>query len=175
MLNTKGKTALIGSVGDDKWGKIYHNLLEKEGIVPIFDIIMNDNTGMCCVFCNKNDRAHITDLGASTKISIEFVESKIGYLKDIEFIYSNLFILKHRKDIVFMLADLAHKERKIFGFNLPSFYFLETYLEEINYLWEYSDVVFANEDEAKLFGILNNINVNIDNFRRIIFAFCAKN
>jgi sugar/nucleoside kinase (ribokinase family) len=168
MLKKKNEMALIGSVGDDAWGKLYTDLLEAAGIVSIFEKFSSDNTGMCSVFCNKKDRAHITDLGASTQINIEFVESKLEMLKDVELIYTELFILKHRKNIVYLLAELAQKDRKIFGFNLPSFYFIETYLKEINELWEFADVVFANEAEAMFYGSLNNIYVIINNCRRKI-------
>jgi sugar/nucleoside kinase (ribokinase family) len=159
MLKKKNEMALIGSVGNDAWGKLYAELLEGAGIIPIFENFETDNTGMCSVFCNKKDRAHITDLGASTQVSIQFVHSRLHLLKEVELIYTELFILKHRKNIVYLLAELAQKERIIFGFNLPSFYFIETYLKEINELWEYADVVFANEAEAMFYGSLNNIYV----------------
>jgi sugar/nucleoside kinase (ribokinase family) len=168
MLKRKNEMALIGSVGDDAWGKLYEELLQGAGIVPIFEKFSTDNTGMCSVFCNKKDRAHITDLGASTQVNLEFVELNLDWLKEVELIYTELFILKHRKNIVYLLGELAHKDRKIFGFNLPSFYFIETYLKEINDLWEYADVVFANEAEAMFYGSLNNIYVIVNKFRRII-------
>lgn len=150
---------MIGSVGNDFYGELYSELLDKEGILPIFEKYEGTNTGICCVICNDRDRGHITDLGASTMISYDFAMSYINLLKEVELIYTELFILKHRKEIVFLLAKLAHKERKIFGFNLPSFYFIETYFNEIKELFEYADIVFANEAEAIFFGSLFDIYV----------------
>jgi hypothetical protein len=101
-------------------------------------------------------------------ISYDFVMSYMNLLKEVELIYTELFILKHRKEIVFLLAKLAHKERKIFGFNLPSFFFIENYFNDIKELFEYADIVFANEAEAIFFGSLFNIYVKYNNFRKRI-------
>ena len=61
----------LGSVGKDQWGSDYEALCKEEGIETLFEKIEGDNTGICLVICNQRDRAHITDLGASTKISEE--------------------------------------------------------------------------------------------------------
>jgi adenosine kinase len=75
-------------------------------------------------------------------------------LKTVELIYTELFILKHRKNIVYLLAESTNTDNKTFGFNLPSFYFIETFLEDIKNLFEYADIVFANFAEAIFFGKL---------------------
>lgn len=154
------KTGLLGSVGDDFYGELYASLLTKESIVPLFEKVDKLNTGVCVVFCHNRDRGHITDLGASVMVSKEFVQRIWEELRDVELIYTELFILKHRKEIVYLLAEHALNDKRIFGFNLPSHYFIETYFEDIKTLWEYSDVAFANAAEAILFGHLLGIQVN---------------
>lgn len=100
--------SLLGSVGDDRYGDIYKKLLAQENINALFETIPNNNTGVCGVFCHNKDRGHITDLGASTQISQEFVGKIWEQLKSVELVYTELFILKHRKSIVYMLADLCN-------------------------------------------------------------------
>jgi len=56
-----------------------------------------------------------------------------------------------------MLAELALDNSKTFGFNLPSFYFIETFFVDIVNLVSYADFFFANVAEAKFFGKLLNI------------------
>lgn len=68
-------TALIGSVGIDTYGKLYKELVIKEKILPLFEEMDHDNTGICCVYCHEKDRGHITDLGASISISESFVNN----------------------------------------------------------------------------------------------------
>lgn len=147
-------TGLLGSIGDDFYGDLYAELLQKEKIEPIFEKYDHVNTGICCVFCHDRDRGHITDLGASTLISAEFVQRIWEQLKNVQLIYTELFILKHRKNIVYLLAENALSDHKLFGFNLPSSFFIENYFHDILNLIEYADILFANAAEAVFFASL---------------------
>lgn len=160
MLGNPNSTALLGSVGNDSWGYLYEDLLSKENVIPIFEKYDCTNTGVCSVFCHNRDRGHITDLGASTLISMDYVNRNWDLFKNVELIYTELFILKHRKDIVYKLADFAECKNKKFGFNLPSFYFIETFLEDIFNLIKSADIVFSNLEEAKFFGHKAQFEVN---------------
>jgi sugar/nucleoside kinase (ribokinase family) len=83
----------LGSVGEDAFGETYQTMLEMEGIIPFFETIPGDTTGICLVISHKRDRAHITELGASTKISNEyFKRSFIGS-----------YCIKRKRSIVFFL------------------------------------------------------------------------
>ena len=50
-------------------------------------------------------------------------------------------------------------DHKIYGFNLPSFYFLETFQNDIQELISYADILFANIDEAKFFCLKMGIDI----------------
>jgi adenosine kinase len=158
MLLDKGNVGVLGSVGNDNYGDLYEKLLKEESILPLFERFNEVNTGVCAVYCHNKDRGHVTDLGASTLVSQEFVQKIWDSFKNTELIYTELFILKHRKNIVYMLAELGTCDRKIFGFNLPSFYFIETFLEDIKALFEHADIVFTNAAEAIFFGTHLMIN-----------------
>ena len=158
--NKEDKTGLLGSVGEDFYGELYASLLKKEDIVPIFEKFEEINTGVCCVFCHNRDRGHITDLGASTLISKEFLQRIWDELSNVTLTYTELFILKHRKDLVYLLAEHALPDHRLFGFNLPSHYFIENYIEDIKTLWEYADIAFANVAEAIYFGKLLGMEVS---------------
>lgn len=97
----------LGSVGADMYGDIYMDMLQKEKIEPIFETIENATTGICLVMVNNRDRAHITDLGASTIISKEFVDRMWKRFANVKLIYTELFIIKHQKEITYMLAKLG--------------------------------------------------------------------
>lgn len=149
--NDKEKVGFLGSVGDDKEGETYQTLLEKENIVPIFETIPNKLTGICLVACNNRDRAHITDLGASTSISQDFVERKWSEFKDVSLIYTELFIIQDKKEVALQLAELGSQDDKKYGFNLPATFFLEKFTSDIKDLVSYADIIFSNEVEAKFF------------------------
>jgi adenosine kinase len=135
-------------------------LLLRENIIPIFETIENQTTGLCVVICYNRDRAHITDLGASNLISDEFVERNWTKFKNVKLIYTELFILKTKRDICFKLADFGLRDETFYGFNLPSEFFLKNYTKDISKLCEYADIIFANEFEASLFCEILKINSN---------------
>lgn len=145
---------MIGAVGKDKYGELYSDLLKKENIVPLFERFDSINTGVCAVYCNNRDRGHVTDLGASVLISEKMLEETNEVLQNADLIFTELFILKHKKEFVHKLAVIGSSSKKVFGFNLPSFYFIETFLEEIKILLNYADIVFTNSAEAKFLAKL---------------------
>ena len=156
----RGSVGVIGSVGDDCYGQTYYDLLDQETIQPIFEKYQDNNTAICGVFCHGKDRGHVTDLGASTMISDEFVESNWERIKGAQLVFTELFIIKHKKETVYKLAELGSQDEKIFGFNLPSYYFIETYLEDIKNLIEYADIIFVNAEESIFFAKMMVLETN---------------
>ena len=87
-------------------------------------------------------------MGASISISDEFVERNLNKFKNFKLIYTELFILKTKRDICFKLVDLGLRDETVYGFNLPSDFFLKNYTKDKSKLCEYVDITFANEFEA---------------------------
>ena len=174
----KDKTDIIGflgSVGNQNiYGQIYQNLLLRENIIPIFETIENQTTGLCIVICYNRDRAHITDLGASISISDEFVKRNWNKFKNVKLIYTELFIIKTKRDICFKLADLGLRDETFYGFNLPSEFFLKNFSKDISKLCEYADIIFANEFEAELFCETLKINTKnkINTIKDLAYQLC---
>jgi adenosine kinase len=186
MLGYQGNCAVLGSVGNDYYGDLYFSVLEKENILPLWERFDNVNTGVTCVFCSEMERGHLTDLGASTLISIEYVKRHYNLLKETEMIYVDLFIFKHRREIVYLLADLGTVcDERLFGFNLPSLFFIEAYFDDIKDLLQYADFIFCNYDESiylgKLLGldivifVLIKDNINIGNLCKQLAKFKKRN
>ena len=151
----------LGSIGDDDYyGNVYQDLLLTENIIPIFEPIKDQTTGLCMVLCCNRDRAHITDLGASSHISKEFFERSWNKFKHVKLIYTELFIIKSQKDLCFKLAELGSKDDVIYGFNLPASFFLENFKQDILKLCEYADIIFANASEALHFCEILNFKTN---------------
>ena len=138
----------LGSVGKDKWGSKFEDTCEEEGIMTFFEKIEGNNTGICLVICNQKDRAHITDLGASTSISREFIDRNMKKFKDVTLIFTELYILRHQKSFTFELAKFGYSDHRRYGFNLPCTFFIDNYLDDIIDLVGYADIVFSNEHEA---------------------------
>ncbi len=158
MLNADPlSVACLGSVGNDGDGEMYKELLEVENIVPIFEKIPEKETGKCAVICLKRERTHLTDLGASTSISEDFINKNWERISDVNLIFTELYILSSKKNIVMKLAEHCLTENKLFGFNLPASFFLNKFSEDILQVISYGDVIFSNKEEAKFFvsSVLN--------------------
>ena len=98
---SKDKTDVVGFLGSigktDSYGNIYQDLLKKENIIPVFETIDKETTGLCLVMCCDRDRSHITDIGASFSISEDWVERNWDKFQEVKLIYTELFILKAKK------------------------------------------------------------------------------
>ena len=142
----------LGSVGGgDDYGEKYKNLLKSEGINSIFETIPDQNTGVCVAICHNQDRALITDLGASISITDEFIEKNWDKFKDVKLIYTELFILRHKREFCFKLATFGSRDETIYGFNLPAEFFLKNYIKDIYKICAFADIIFANQSEASLY------------------------
>ena len=157
---SKDKTDVVGFLGSigktDSYGNIYQDLLKKENIIPVFETIDKETTGLCLVMCCDRDRSHITDIGASFSISEDWVERNWDKFQEVKLIYTELFILKAKKNICFKIAELGLRDETYYGFNLPPDFILKNYINDIKQIYEYADIVFANEFEAlELCKLLN--------------------
>lgn len=140
----------IGAVGNDDMAIKFKNLVERENISCFFEEIDNEETACCATICKDRERCHLTDLGASTKISEHYFNELLeNQLKNIEMVYTELYILSHKKDLLIALGEKCLSEGKIFGFNLPSIGFINHFSKDICEMIEYADIVFANKEEAK--------------------------
>lgn len=147
----EGAVACVGSIGDDMEGEKYKSLLSEENIISIFETFKGNPTGKCAVVCNDRNRCHLTDLGASTLISDDFVEKNWELIKDVKLIYTELYILSSRASIVFKMAEHCLCDKKVFGFNLPAEFFLDKFSDIILETISYGDVIFSNKEEARFF------------------------
>lgn len=170
-----GSFACLGSVGEDYHGELYRELLNQEYIQPIFENIPTGETGKCAVVCYKRERTHLTDLGASTSITEEFVNKNWDEISKAKLVFTELYILSSRKPIVLKLAEMCLDKNKLFGFNFPATFFLNKFSEDILEMISYGDVIFANKEEAKFFvtEVLNQ-NYNDDSELAIILSMIPK-
>lgn len=151
MLKEDGAVGGIGSIGNDNNGRIFKEQLEGENIQHFFQEFENNSTGTSLVMCYKKERAHLTDLGASVYITEDYINSIWDSLSDVRLIFTELYILSSKRDILLKLAGLCLDTNKIFSFNFPSSFFLSKFHSEILEMITYGDVIFANKLEAKFF------------------------
>ena len=151
IVNTtkdKGTVACVGAIGNDSFGEEFVSGLLSENIQPFLEVIADGVTAKCATIVEGRERCHITDLGASTKISNDYIRKNWNALKDLTLVYTELYILSHQRQALLDFAELCLHEEKLFGFNFPSIGFLNAFSNEIKEMIEYGDIVFANKEEA---------------------------
>ena len=75
-------------------------------------------------------------------------------------VFTELYILKHKRGMIYELAKMMlNNDEKMFGFNFPSTYFIETFKNDINDLIGYAEIIFTNLTEAQFFAKINNYSV----------------
>jgi adenosine kinase len=95
--------------------------------------------------------------------------------KDVKLIYTELFILKTKKEICYKVAELGLRDETIYGFNLPSEFFLRNYTTDIAKLCEYADIIFANHSEAIAFCKFLNLKIESNESVADIAELLCKN
>lgn len=180
MINNteeKGKVACLGAIGKDRLGEEYVAGLIKENIQPFLEVIETGVTAKCATIIEGRERCHITDLGASTKMSFEYVEEYWEKFKDLKLVYTELYILSHQRIVLKDFANLCLDEKKLFGFNFPSIGFLNAFDNEIKEMIEYGDIIFANKEEANHFvsKVLNVSCADVSELAEILAKLPKKN
>jgi sugar/nucleoside kinase (ribokinase family) len=145
-----GATAtFIGKVGNDELGRSYHDGLAKIGAKPILFNSTNATGVAMALVTPDSERTFGTYLGAAIELSPDDLSAELFNGYDIAYIEGYL-VQNH--DLVRKAASLAKSAGLTIALDLASYNVVESnldFLKEI--LKEYVDIIFANEEESKVF------------------------
>lgn len=150
MAQLGGNVAFIGKVGPDTTGEFFVQALTNLNIKPII-FHGKSKSGKCVSLISPDgERTMLTHLGAAEELSSDDISSSI--LKGYDCLYVEGYLVQDH-----LLIESAMKCAKEAGLkiaiDLASFNVVEENLEFLRRLTkEYVDIVFANEDEAKVFS-----------------------
>ncbi|TBU08944.1 adenosine kinase [Hamiltosporidium magnivora] len=148
FLSKKGNIPLyfIGSVGNDKYLKILENELDILNIKYSFEIFDNNRTAKCFVLLNGRQRSLVTDLGASTCLSLKYVDTCLCNLPKNVFFYMSGFMIAAHLELSFHILDILKKNQLILNlssytlFSGSEYFFIKKY-------FDISNVVVGNFEE----------------------------
>ncbi len=151
-----GATAgYIGKVGDDDLGRLFRKECDRFGVIPHL-ITADQDTGVAITFISPNaERTFATYLGAAATMQPEEVE---------EAVFDNYDLIHIEGYLVFnhdLILDVCRKA-KIHGLqvsmDMASYNLIACNLEFVQMLLrDYVDIIFANEEEAKAFTGVENV------------------
>lgn len=150
MARLGSEVGFIGKVGRDTTGDFFEQALNNLGITP--RIFRGEHRSGKCVSLISPDgeRTMLTHLGAAAEMHANDIT------KDIMEGYDCLYIegyLVQEHSLIEQAARIAKESKMTIAIDLASFNVVEENLDFLrNLVTNYVDIVFANEDEAKVFS-----------------------
>ncbi len=140
-------TAFIGKIGKDHIGEIFKNDILKSKILPIL-IESTTPSGEAIAFVTPDaERTFATFLGAAVELSEDDIDEK--YFEGYHIFHIEGYLL-YNHPLMLKAVKIAKKKGLEVSIDLASFNVVEDNLEFlVDFIKEYVDIVFANEEEAK--------------------------
>jgi len=165
------KTAFVGQVGSDIFGKYFKEILKKENVEDLTIVDISSETGVCISLIEENERSFIVKRGANDTWNTDMLNI-IDRICQYKVIYTTAYSLVNRRNKKMLEAILSSAKGKDceIWFNLASHNIVKQYKEEItNFINNFADNLVMNADEAKILtgnsvnpmGILNKHVKNI--------------
>lgn len=145
-----GATAgYIGKVGNDEMGRLFRQECERFGVIPHL-IESDEDTGVAITFISPNaERTFATYLGAAATMQPKQVDENIFDNYDLIHIEGYL-IFNH--DLILDVCQKAKAHGLQISMDMASYNLIESNLDFVKMLLrDYVDIIFANEEEAKAF------------------------
>ncbi len=142
-------TGFIGKVGDDKTGEFFNQALVNLGIEPILFKGVNRSGRCVSLISPDGERTMATYLGAALELVAEEILPTVfdGY----DCLYVEGYLVQNHSLIESVMRNAKKCGLKV-AIDLASFNVVEENLEFLRGLvTEYVDILFANEDEARVF------------------------
>jgi len=155
MLNHQGieeKVTYFGSISDDEYGKILEKALADVKIKGMFYKESGIQTGTCGVVVHQKERALCANLSAACKYATSHLEANMAELQAAKLIYTSSFFITSNNEALQKVGKYAADNNVPLVFNLSATFLIQFSLNEVLAGLENADYVFANEDEADLWG-----------------------
>jgi len=153
LLGTKN-TAYIGCIGKDETGAILKKVTEAAGVQTHYLVDEKSPTGRCAVLLSHKHRSLVTSLGAANDYKLaHFHTPEIqAVVERAKIFYSTGYFITVSTDTLIELGKHAAAHNKPFLYNLSAPFVIQFFSEQLSRVLEYVDIVFSNDDEAKVLG-----------------------
>jgi len=142
-------TAFIGKTGGDHLGKVFRDDMIKSGIDPQL-IVSETDTGTAVAFITPDsERTFAVFLGAALELSAHDLNQ--GQFKGYDLLHVEGYLVQNH-ELIETAVSMAKSAGLKISLDLASFNVVADNLEFLRQIViKYVDIIFANEDEAKVF------------------------
>lgn len=146
-----------GCVADDKYGALLKESAEKEGVVMNLEYTTKAPTGSCAVCVTGKERSLVANLAAANCLTAAHLQTAEVQkaLRESKLFYLTGFTLTIDVEYVLTVAKAAHAVGGKFMLNLSAPFIIQFFGEQLNKVLPYVDILFSNDDEAKVFAEVN--------------------
>ena len=152
ITNLGGKTAFFGKIGDDEYGTIYESQTIETGVESKLSRHKNELTGHAITFITPDgERTFAVHLGAARFIQINDLSKEIITRAKILHI-EGYQLSNDQRPVVLYAVQIAKENNVKISIDLSDASLIKRNYDLFkNFVKEYVDIVFANEDEAEAF------------------------
>jgi hypothetical protein len=158
-----GKAAYKTKLGNDELGKFYASEFEEMGILldaPTSDLAP---TGTCCVLITEDsERTLLTNLGATSLFGKQHIKEET--IKRSHWIYLEGYKLTDEsgRDALYHAISIAKANDTKISFTFSDKFIIDVFGEGLQEVFNASDLIFCNEQEAKAFTKKDSVQEAID-------------
>lgn len=143
------KTGFIGKVGQDDFGKLFHDDMTNNGIEPLLLKSETPSGKAMALISPDSERTFATYLGAAVELSADDLSSDV--YKGYDYFHIEGYLVQNH-ELIETALKLAKENGLKVSLDLASYNVVEDNLEFLQMIVkDYVDIVFANEEEAKAF------------------------
>ena len=145
-----GKSAFIGMVADDQFGKIFAHDLQAIGVDFTTPPLSGANPTARCLVCVTPDgeRTMSTYLGACTALGEDNIDEDLVRASQIIYLEGYLFDPEEAKAAFYKAAQLAKAGGRQVALSLSDSFCIERHRDDFKrFITDHVDILFANEDE----------------------------
>ena len=165
IANLGGEPGLIGKVGTDEPALFFSNSCKTHGISAH---LLKDHdlpTGVASTIISPDgQRTFGTYLGAAANLQPEDIKAE--WFDGYEYFYIEGYLVQNHA-LIRRAVDLAHEAGLKVCIDLASYNIVQEDKAFFNELLQQTDIVFANEEEARAFTDCNDAQKNVETLARI--------
>lgn len=143
------EAGFIGSVGKDETGNIFETEMRKAGVMTYLSKQDSSTGTAVTLVSDDHERTFATHLGAAVEFGAGDLNPEIFKAYDILYIEGYLI---SNFQLVETACRIAREQNMTIALDLASYNVVENYLDKFRAIVkDYTDILFANEDEARIF------------------------
>ncbi|MCF8224030.1 MAG: adenosine kinase [Bacteroidales bacterium] len=145
----RAQTGFIGAVGEDTTGNIFRDNMKSAGVNTYLSTKDDDSGTAVAMVSSDSERTFATHLGAAEKLTADDLDRSV--FKEYDYLYLEGYLITNMK-LVETACKYAEAEGLKIAIDLASFNVVEAFKKEFEHIIDnYIDIIFANEQEARVF------------------------